>query len=239
MVQYNKEIKKKPYLASGGPRDQQRRQRQQDSGFVGDPTIVLELKKQITELRSELAKPKDYYTGEQVDDEIRKAVKSALQEVDNKNNSKELGELKQQLTESELKNTELSKQLIQLETKISGLTDVIISKDETIKSLNDKLQTEDKKDNSELNNQIKQLTAMLESGNFVIGEEMTIDDRPTIGDVVIDPTGETKLESHIDIKNVSFEQKTNMNDKVNKLKNLLGKLPSQKESDDSLDNCSE
>ena len=52
-------------------------------------------------------------------------------------------------------------------------------------------------------------------------EVVKIGKRPVIEDVVIDPTEDTNLESHINIKEVK-EDKTNMLDKVEKLKALLG-----------------
>lgn len=397
MVQYNKEINK-PYVGFGGPRDHQRKQRQHDVGYNVDPEIVLELRQQILELKSELAKPKsnDLYTGEQVDEEIRKAIENTLKTsksipvdtgklkelqskleslehafsekeqtitqlnnelVESKNNlinakSKFETDLANKLTESvskkealtkELhvlsdKNMTLSKKAIELEAKLGGLTEVLSSKDQVIESLKnqqgdvtdlrrelDKLISEsslkearitnltqslkdqerisaslqsnsqniaqnakeleehnkklsiiiEKRDLqlSELNNrlsekdrlvaskdqiieqltntpsksgdpalmaviaaqgeQLKQLTSLVESGASSMGV-ITDTNRPTMGGVVIDPTTTTNLESHIEIKDVSFKQKTDMSDKVGKLKNLLGKLPSQKESDDKM-----
>ena len=204
-MKYRKETKSKPFLGSGGPRDQQRRQNREELGGDAYASVVEELRHQIVELRKELTIPKDNYTGEQVDREIRKAVESALKETGKAD----------------------PERLAQLEEEIISLKNNVNDKDVAIQALSS-VKTDGSIDLMELlttqSKQIEQLTQALEI------REVDIDpNRPKMQEMIIDPTNEKEgLESHIDIKDVSFSEQTDMGAKVDKLKNLLGKLPSQK-----------
>jgi len=221
-MKYRKDVKNKPFLGSGGPRDQQRRQQLQDVGSI-DENVIQDLKQQIVKLRKELTTPKDSYTGEQVDKEIRKAVRAALQETGKadpkyikqleteikklKETKENTDTLKIQIAEFETKNQTLAETILKLKAKVEALTDILSNKD--------KIQ----------NKQINQLTSVLD-----LQEEAELDlDRPKMKEVFIDPVGKgKKLEPHIDIKDVPFDGKVKMSDKVDKLKSLLGGLPEQK-----------
>jgi len=66
---------------------------------------------------------------------------------------------------------------------------------------------------------IKILKQKIKNTNIV--EDTTIENRPSIKDVVIDPTEETTMESHIDIKEEVEEN--NVDEKLLRLKKILGK----------------
>lgn len=289
-MKYRKEVKDKPYLGQGGPRDQQRRLKLQDAEGT-DVGVIQDLKSEIAKLRKEITTPKEQFTGEQVDKEIRKAVKDALKETgkedpekikqleekilklkniskDKDNTIQELNEglkshkeniasiekksiakankdlvnsdkkLKQEIKEVRENSDALIKQLAVFETtnkvqtleikeltnKISNKNEIIVSKDKIIENLSSKglVGSEDlKKLIDKQNEQIEQLTAALEI------DEVTLDpNRPKMQEIFIDPaTNDKKLESHIDVENSSFTQKVTLDDKISKLKGLLGKFP--------------
>lgn len=89
-----------------------------------------------------------------------------------------------------------------LKEKISGLEEVIKSKDSIIETL-------------------KNIQVVYKGGEEVAPLDTG---RPQMESVFVDPSETKSMESFIEIKEVSQENdKINMNDKVNKLKNLLGK----------------
>ncbi len=81
VMKYDKEFQKPDgrKLTTGGPRDLQRKQRMQDRQ---QSELIVYLQEEIRRLNKELATADSgEYTGEQVDEEIRKAVSAALMEV--------------------------------------------------------------------------------------------------------------------------------------------------------------
>ena len=84
-------------LRSGGPRDLQRRQ----EIIQNNELNIDELEKQFNNLKKELKKPQQqpegFFSPEQVDEEIRKAVEQAITEVTQNDSSKEAAELKKEI----------------------------------------------------------------------------------------------------------------------------------------------
>jgi len=227
-------------LVSGGPRDLQRRQ-------AGQPLPELDLnnlKKEFHTLREELIKarlqkvPKGFFSPEQVDEEIRKAVEQAVAEtmlLSKKTNQNNNQNVEQSVQKYKIQIFELQKS-----------KDALIKTNKTEVSNNTVLKEQVKKLEVDLNeaNELKKDIAVLKQnligkeelietlkskvGSFV--EEMVDTNRPKMEQRFIDPlekdAGEG-LESHIDITDVTASEKDNMSEKVDKLKNLLGKLPNK------------
>ena len=251
-MRYNKKevtTKQKPYLGKGGPRDQQRRQQKEDSGNEE----IKELKKQIDKLTKELKTPKNHYTGEQVDAEIRKAVKEALLETgkadpirfeeletkifeletNEEAKNKTIEKLKKELIKSrtiianfEKKNDEQVAMIVKLETQNEALKEIFKNKEEFVGMLKENKNIGSSELMELISKQIGQLTNAIELKKVVLDPN-----RPKMKDVIIDPVEKmNNFESHIKIKNVSSDKEVDMGAKVNKLKSLIGdKLPSQKQ----------
>jgi len=239
-MQYNKNNKQKPYLRFGGPRDQQRRQQLQSYNSNVDSELITELRQQILELKKELSVPKGYYTGEQVDAEIRKAVEVVLKETSTDVDSSKLVQLEDELKklrdsniEKDIQINNLNIQLIKKDEIINHKDDIISNKDKTIHTLS----STEHIDSMELvdlintqNKQINQLASALELKGVDLDPN-----RPKMQEVIIDPTGKKdKLESHIDVKDITSNSSSAVDAKVDKLKSLLGSLPSHKKSSDGI-----
>jgi chromosome segregation ATPase len=96
----------------------------------------------------------------------------------------------------------LKHELELLKTKISGQEEVIKSKDLMIETL-------------------KNIQVVYKGGEEVIS---TDPERPQMETTYVDPSVSNKMESFIEVKDVETEtEKVNMNDKVSKLKDLLGR----------------
>ena len=84
-------------LRSGGPRDLQRRQ----NVIQNEELNIDKLEKQFDKLKKELKKPQQqpegFFSPEQVDEEIRKAVEQAITEINQSNRSEEVNELKKEI----------------------------------------------------------------------------------------------------------------------------------------------
>jgi hypothetical protein len=111
-----------------------------------------------------------------------------------------------------------------LNEEVTSLKEIIKNKDELIAALRNQ-----SADYNKLTNLLTEATEKLSySGQTVTGSEKVISDRPKIEEVFVDPatTFDGELESHIGVEAVKGPEKKQMDDKVNKLKNLLGdKLP--------------
>jgi len=219
-ITYNKQFTPKDRrIVTHGPADRQRAQAAGDSGGT-DPALVNELMTQVKKLQEQLeAKPapEGMYTPEQVDEEIVKAIKGETADLRAKN---------EVLTS---KNEELVKNH---KKEIASLKDIIKNKEEMIQQLRDSKEaggiSEDK------------LTALLAEATKKI-EDMAMTsqglskadvdpDRPQMETVFVDPIErEEKVETHIKVENdVTIDKKEQMTAKVDKLKSLMGKLPSKK-----------
>jgi len=226
-------------LNRSGPRDMQAR-----TTGAGSPDIdmVTILTNQLTELRAEIlamksrsgdAAPAGFFSPEQVDEEIRKAVHAAVAEsaisfkgaTKNADMAPLVTEYKKQILELQRGNDNLTK-LHAAITKESGNLREQISKLEAevvdvvelkkqIAVLEQELVGKD-----EMVEMLKTRPAILE------GEIFTDPDRPKMEQVFVDPLEEGAgegMKASIHIETVVKEDE--VGDKVDKLKSLLGHLP--------------
>lgn len=231
-LKYNKEYIKKNgrKLMGRSPRDLQRKQAQQ-SDVYGD--IIKDLRNEINDLKEKLqnssTKKTGMFTPEQVDTEINKIVSETIKELTVKHKNKwekrETAHLELNL-KTKLK---YNKIILEKETEYKKL---IAAKEELLIDLRDqnKLLIEGlckiKEGNDpEITNK---LTALLLGITEKTALNVAIEsDRPQMETVFIDPLEADAgdgLEAHIDVKDISITQKENIQDKVGKLKNLLGNL---------------
>lgn len=199
-MKYFKEVEKTDgrVLRTGGPRDLQKQQKlDRESAF-----LIERLRKEVEGLKAQpvtqAAVPEGLFTPEQVDGEIRKAVKDAL------NESKE-GYGK--------KAKKIAKKLTEAEEQIKGLEE---NKDSEIKELLE-----------EQNRKIEELSRLrlTDKGEYEDPE------RPKMESTFIDPLEDDAGEGlipHIEVEDVSIAEKEKMQDKVDKLKDLIGSLPNKK-----------
>jgi cell fate (sporulation/competence/biofilm development) regulator YmcA (YheA/YmcA/DUF963 family) len=204
-MRYNKESSKETVkkdgrrLLKGGPRDMQRRAVNLD--YDSDVELINKLNDEIKKLRSELSNHPivDTYTAEQLDNEVSKAVESAVNEM--------TASFKVQLK----------------------------AKDGIIKDMNSRI--EDITDN--FNKKIKSLEEIISVKSLIIddlknsrshhrdddNEAKTVGERPVMEDVFVDPldSGSGKhLKSFISIESLSVGGKEETENKINKLKKILG-----------------
>ena len=103
-----------------------------------------------------------------------------------------------------------------LNSRVSDLTSIIKDKDSIISNL------------TEMNNRLSETISKFGSGEKIGINYVDEDaDRPTMDPVFVDPIDtdmEEELIPHIVIKDISNEEKEDVNDKVNKLKSMLGSL---------------
>lgn len=195
-------------LNRSGPRDMQARAA--DSGYYTQDSSLIELlTNQITGLRAEILTiqsrggdkaPTGFFSPEQVDEEIRKAVEAAVAEmaISFKGIGNKDAELKNKISklEAELGDVaELKKQIAVLEQEVVGKQELV-----------DTLRTR---------------TAIVEG-------EVIDPDRPQIEQVFVDPLEKNAgegMKPSISIETIVKEDI--VDDKVNKLKDLLGKLPAK------------
>ncbi len=195
-----------PYMSGGGPRDQQRRLQkpQQPEPSIGPAEAVIkELRTQIAQLTQELIKKPPAggeFSADEVDDEIRKAVAGAVDETK-----------------------------VGFGEEINKLTNRNVGLEKELAVLKSALNAKDTDDVTALARKIEELTMAVAASK---GGEIELDpDRPKMENVFIDPLSKDAgkdLESHVDIKDSSPKEKVNVDEQVDKLKGLLGKLPSSK-----------
>ncbi len=198
-------------LRTGGPRDLQNRQQVQNISSITDIVDIQDLKTEIKRLSDELRERPVIggFTGEQMDDEIRRAVSESIKNIKETTN-KEIEELKLKLKGSKKNEEILLKKLEEAEkARNDNITKLLEEQIEKLENLNIS-------------------TAIHNATKY---EEIVVDpDRPQIETTFIDPleihAGEG-LELHIDIKNISSDEKEDMFEKVDKLKQLLGGLPNK------------
>lgn len=201
-MQYNKNVpnKKNRLLSTSGPRDIQRRQM-----LDAQSDIVDGLKSQVVILQEQVNKslstvrPDGQYTAEQVNEAVIKTVKSEVDSLKSK-------------YESRIKELETENKILR-ETNVR-----LSSRPEAGNNL-----TED-----QLQKMIS--TAMSQVSDNKQMEVLEGSNRPKIETVFVDPSesGTTKdVEVCITTKEDS-SAKENMNDKISKLKGILGSLPKTK-----------
>lgn len=213
-IPYRKEITKSDgrKLVAGGPRDQQRRVQEEK-----DQTVMINaLRDEIKNLRSNTAVNGAEFTGEQVDDAIRKAVTETLIN-ERKNSSIEIEELRKALEEKTNKFNELNGEVGIFREKVISLTIKVKERDESIA-----------REIERSTMLLQQLTTYGTSDDGLVIET----DRPKMEPTFIDPlkkdAGE-KLVPHIQVDDIKNEKKEKMESKVNKLRDLMGKLPNNRD----------
>lgn len=245
-IRYPKEFVKPDgrKLVSGGPRDMQRRQ------YVAydtspDVEIIETLKQQIEELKelSKQKKSEGYYTADEVDDEIRKAVETAVKETTL--SLKKSTQMAAQEVEPLVQKYKV--QIVELQKNNDDLTKIHSS----ITAKNSELKNEISKLEDELKevNELKKQIAVLEQ--TLVGKEEVIEtlksrpagatvefvedpDRPKMDQIFVDPLEKGAgdgLKSNINIEVTELElplKKEETDDKVSRLRGLLGKLPTKK-----------
>jgi hypothetical protein len=247
-MRYPKEFVKKDgrKLVTSGPRDMQRKQ-QVAYTTSPDVEVIQELKQNIDELKAKFptqqAKPEGYYTPEEVDEEIRKAVAMAVKETT-------LSLKKSQQANSQEIEPILQKYKIQI-LELQRNNDDLVKLQRTVSEKNSDLQIKlDKLEQTsseaeELRKQIAVLNQALAGKEELVealkarpievrsGTEVIEDpNRPKLDQVFIDPLEKNSgknLRSSITIEEMAMpDEKERMDDKVNKLKSILGKLPIKK-----------
>lgn len=232
-------------LLKGGPRDQQLRAK-----TTADSSVVNSLMEQISELKLELANiksgagdstpaPSKYFTAEQVDEEIRKAVSQAMAEatISLKKNGPDPN------VDSLIK--KYKEQIVSLQKSNDDFTimhHAIIGENKDLKEKIVKLESENS-ETSELKSKIAvleqslagkdEVIETLKSRPAIINSEVMMPedpDRPQMEQVFVDPLEEgagTGLKSNIKNRELTRDvDDGEVDDKVNKLKDLLGsKLP--------------
>jgi len=222
---------------------------QHTSGGADSDYIIQELRKELDALK---AKPVDasLFTGEQVDGEIRKAVAEAINDIKKhyegevsrlEGSNKKLIESVEALNkekdhlinkhysfEKDVK--EIKEEKVELEKAKQALEERILAKDEIIEVL--KRDTSGGGDSQALykiiedqGKRIEELTIAVRSGGEVLIEDDP--NRPQMEDTFVDPLEEdagNELESFIDVEDVSLDEKEDMQEKVNKLKEIMGRM---------------
>ena len=241
VIQYNKQFVKSDgrKLNRTGPRDMQARAA---GGGGVDTEMVQFLTNQITELRAEIlamksrsgdAPPLGFFSPEQVDEEIRKAVEAAISEaaISFKGQTKnaDLAPLVQ----------EYKSQILELQRGNDNLTKLhaTIAKENTTLKENIAKVESGLEDVGELNKQIavleqelkgkEELVETLKSRPAIMNGEVIIDpERPQMEQVFVDPLEEDAgegMKSSIKIETIIKEDE--VESKVDKLRDLLGQLP--------------
>lgn len=234
-ITYDKKlIKKDRAISPTGPRDHQRRK---SSGGTIDSTLVEALKAQIEDLQGRLNNGSGW-TDEKVNDEIEKAISSEIRVVKSEYESltsiqrdkiASLEENIKSFKDSRLRDAEIMEQLrnenSKLKSENSALKEKISSKDELITQLKETETTQLSEE--KLAEIISAATKNIQINTST--EEVVDTSRPQMETVFVDPTeNESKAESHIVVEDISTTEKAEINNKLDKLKGLMGKLPSKK-----------
>ncbi len=242
-IQYKKQFVKSDgrKLNRTGPRDMQARA--SGDNYVPDNNMMMMLlTNQITELKSEVmslksqpdsAVPSGFFSPEQVDEEIRKAVESAVAEtaISFKSSSDKNSDLlplvkeyKSQIVALQKGNDDLTrlhaaivKENSFLKENVQGLeSDLVDAVD-----LKEQLAVLDQ----ELSGK-QEMIEMLKSRPAIVGNEIIDPERPQMEQIFVDPLEDDAgegLKPNINIE--TFTKDEEVDDKVDKLRNLLGKLP--------------
>jgi len=247
-MQYNKSSVNKPgrKITTSSPIDVRRRN---ESGHE-NTQVVEQLRQQIDELKGYFTASTGGLSPERVDEEIRAAVKNAINET-KAYYEKLLGESKDRedklrvkldslrsesakTSESERLSAErkLNDGKVELEKKynrqLSDLSDKLKLAQEKLNERDEeilKLKTD--RDNTVrdlLENHSRKLEELARTLSI---ERLGVDDpdRPRMDDVFVDPLDKSsgeEYETHIELEDVTSKRKEDMGSKVNKLKSLMG-----------------
>jgi prefoldin subunit 5 len=190
------------------PRDIKMKQRE---GDIYPRETIKELVAEISSLKAQLSEiqpntdTSNLFTAEQVDEMINKAVVESVEEALNSSAGyiPPTGELEKLKEELRLKDAIIET----LEKQNMGLEHSNSTMDEDIQEL--------KKMVTETTKKLETLMILQHEGS-----EFYDPDRPQMEDVFIDPSKEEKFEAHIDVKEVSEQEKVSYTEKMNKLKGL-------------------
>lgn len=247
-IPYRKEYVKSDgrRLAAGGPRDLQRRQMVGDAQPAIDPELITILKEQIVELKEELRSvrasniPEGYFSPEEVDEEIRKAVEAAVKETImsmkrnsqniNQNLEPRLQEYKKQILTLQKQNDDFKtshKELVEQNSELQGKVNRLESELQIIEEYKNKvlLLEQTIKGKDELIDTLKSRPIVVK-GSAEMEEDPEATKRPQMEQKFIDPLDKNAgegLKPNIKIDSLAKDDK--VDEKVNKLKNLLGGLP--------------
>lgn len=227
-ITYNKNtVKKSRQITTGSPRDHQLKQQ----NFQQDNLSVIEdLKNQIILLQDKLMlsnqslSSHNIFTAEQVNEEISKAIKE------------ETSKLKIELEEANKTVKKDKERIASLKLDLDHVTLKVKLFEKDIEFLNNQLAEKDKLIN-ELKSGDNNVTTLLtdavkkiEAFSLLQPMESTVgisSDRPKMETVFVDPTEKgATVDGKLSVveENSSIKGK-DVDNKVNKLKNLLGKLP--------------
>jgi len=228
-------------LNRSGPRDMQART---VGSYTPDTSMVELLTNQLTELRAEIlamksrsgdAAPAGFFSPEQVDEEIRKAVEAAVAEsaISFKGDTKNadmaplVHEYKKQIVELQRGNDNLTKLHASITKESGNLKEKIAKLEAEMVDV-----VELKKQIAVLEQELVgkgEMVEMLKTRPAILeGEIFTDPDRPQMEQVFVDPLEEDAgkgMKATINIETVVKDEE--VGDKVNKLKDLLGKLPNK------------
>lgn len=228
-------------LNRSGPRDMQARTA---GSYTPDTSIVELLTNQLTELRAEIlamksrsgdAAPAGFFSPEQVDEEIRRAVEAAVAEsaISFKGDTKNadmaplVHEYKKQIVELQRGNDNLTKLHASITKESGNLKEKIAKLEAEMVDV-----VELKKQIAVLEQELvgkEEMVEMLKTRPAILeGEVFTDPDRPKMEQVFVDPLEEGAgkgMKATINIETVVKDEE--VGDKVNKLKDLIGKLPNK------------
>ena len=227
-------------LNRSGPRDMQART---SGSYTPDTSIVELLTNQLTELKAEILAmksrsgdnaPPGFFSPEQVDAEITKAVEAAIAEAaisfkggpsKNADLAPLVSEYKSQILELQRGNDNLTKLHATITKENSDIKSKISKLEGELEDVNDL-----RKQIAVLEQEItgkQELIETLKSRPAIIeGEVFTDPDRPQIEQVFVDPLEKDAgkgMKASINIETIVKDEE--VGDKVDKLKGLLGKLP--------------
>ncbi|RKZ10833.1 hypothetical protein DRQ25_01625 [Candidatus Fermentibacteria bacterium] len=251
-MRYNKENPKTGRVLLGsGPRDQQKRLNAvQPIEALSQDDRVVSLREEVVKLKETLLQVPKKTAGTFTAEDVDKAINDALPEIEQHKATAEakqrqydgvlvkLGERDKALAglqmdlnhekekvilrDKDLVNarnetTEVNNKLVMAEAKFETLTDKIASLEEIIKTKDDAIEA------------IKNAPPTYVHGDGAVVVEDP--DRPKMEKAYIDPLESdagAAMEPHITVEDVKTTDKINVNDKVAKLKGLMGTLPTRK-----------
>jgi len=229
-------------LNRSGPRDMQ--SRVETTGYLPDVTLTELLTNQVTELKAEMIAlksrsgddtPAGFFSPEQVDEEIRKAVEAAVAEaaISFKGMPAKNSDLAPLVKEYKVQIVELQKgndNLTRLHAAIAKENSVLKEEISKLRSeLGDTVEL--KKHIAVLEQEVEgkqELIETLKTRPAIINNEIIDPERPQMEQVFVDPLEDNAadgMKASIQIETIVKEEK--IGGKIDKLKGLLGKLPTK------------